>query len=265
MATSTTRTKSVPSAWRSATAIPVRRVLDAQGTRDTATGRIPLVLPRPAVPGGGFRPKAFAGEIVPFIVTAFREGHDRIGVHLRLFAPSGDESLHRLLPAGDGFDRWSALVAPLEQGIWSFRFEGFADDFATWQHAADVKIEADVDVGLMRESGALLFDRASQQKDRPVAERRALQGAAAAFRDPQVSDEVALGIVRDPAIAAYFAARPLTSLATVGATHELLVERERAGVGAWYEFFPRSEGARRLKDGSIKSGTFRSAAKRIPD
>ena len=42
---------------------------------------------------------------------------------------------------------------------------------------------------------------------------------------------------------------------TIGPDLELLVERERAGVGAWYEFFPRSEGARRLKDGTIKSGT----------
>ena len=42
------------------------------------------------------------------------------------------------------------------------------------------------------------------------------------------------------------------------------VERERAGVGAWYEFFPRSEGARLLKDGTVKSGTFRTASRRIP-
>ncbi|MGC5171124.1 alpha-1,4-glucan--maltose-1-phosphate maltosyltransferase [Microbacterium sp. DT81.1] len=217
------------------------------------------------MPGGEFRPKAFAGEVVPFFVTAFREGHDLIGVHLRLFSPSGDESLHRMVPLGDGFDRWSALVSLLEQGVWSFRFEGFADDYATWEHAAELKIPAGVDVPLMRETGALLFDRAVKEKGRPVAERRALEGAAAALRDPLVGDEVALGIVQDPAIAAFFADRPLMSLVTVGATNELLVERERAGVGAWYEFFPRSEGAKRLKDGTIKSGTFRTAAKRLPD
>ena len=68
------------------------------------------------MPGGEFRPKAFAGEIVPFFVTAFREGHDLIGVHLRLFSPSGDESLHRLLPLRDGFDRWSALVVAARAG-----------------------------------------------------------------------------------------------------------------------------------------------------
>ncbi|HEX5858522.1 MAG TPA: maltotransferase domain-containing protein, partial [Microbacterium sp.] len=221
--------------------------------------------PRPAVPGGEYRPKAFSGEIVPFFVTAFREGHDLIGVHLRLFSPSGDESLHRLAPLRDGFDRWSVLVSLLEQGVWTFRFEGFADDFATWEHAAELKIAAGVDVPLMRESGALLFTRAVKEKGRPIAERRALEGAASALRDPMVGDEVALGIVKDPQIAAFFAARPLMSLVTIGATLELLVERERAGVGAWYEFFPRSEGAKRLKDGTIKSGTFRTAAKRLPD
>ena len=42
------------------------------------------------------------------------------------------------------------------------------------------------------------------------------------------------------------------------------VECERALVGSWYEFFPRSEGATKNSDGSITSGTFNSAAKRIP-
>ena len=45
----------------------------------------------------------------------------------------------------------------------------------------------------------------------------------------------------------------------------IFVERERALVGSWYEFFPRSEGAVKNPDGTITSGTFQSAAKRIPD
>ena len=44
----------------------------------------------------------------------------------------------------------------------------------------------------------------------------------------------------------------------------IYVERERALVGSWYEFFPRSEGAIKNADGSITSGTFATAAKRIP-
>ena len=43
----------------------------------------------------------------------------------------------------------------------------------------------------------------------------------------------------------------------------LYVERERALYGAWYEFFPRSEGAVKNRDGSITSGTFKSAQKSL--
>jgi starch synthase (maltosyl-transferring) len=51
-----------------------------------------------------------------------------------------------------------------------------------------------------------------------------------------------------------------------GSTEKYLIraDRERALVGAWYEFFPRSEGAVKNADGTITSGTFVSAAKRLP-
>nr|WP_248150136.1 maltotransferase domain-containing protein [Microbacterium aoyamense] len=222
-----------------------------------------MVKPSPAIPGEPYRPKAFAGEAVPFEVTSFREGHDRIGVHVRLFSPAGDESLHALSPLNNGLDEWRALVAPLEEGVWTFRFEAFGDEFTTWRHAADVKIRAGVDVALMRESGALLFDRARAEKDRPLAERRALEIAAAALRDAGADEAAALIVVNDPAIAAGFAARPLMSIGAVGETLALLVERERAGVGAWYEFFPRSEGAKRFKDGRVKPGNLRTARGRL--
>lgn len=249
---------------RSTAQIPARAAVPWEGVSGTVNGRIPLVSPRPRVPGGRFPATAFVGEAVPFRVTAFREGHDRIGVHVRLTSPTGAETLHRLTDLRDGFDRWRVDVAPLEQGTWTFRFEAFGDDFATWEHAADLKIAAGVDTALMREMGARLFEQAGAEADRDAAERALLTDAASRLRDPGVDDVASLAIVRDPRIAAAFAARPITSLMTVGPELRLLVERERAGVGAWYEFFPRSEGAKRLKDGTVKSGTFRSAKGRLP-
>ena len=41
-------------------------------------------------------------------------------------------------------------------------------------------------------------------------------------------------------------------------------DRDRALVGSWYEFFPRSEGAVKRSDGSVASGTFATATKRLP-
>ena len=163
-----------------------------------------------------FRPSAFAGEVVPFRTTAFREGHDLIGVHVRLFSPSGDESLHRLLPLHDGFDRWETAVDAARSRVSGrFRFEAFADDFATWEHAADLKIAAGVDTAaharVRRPSVRARGGRevASDRRAPPSRERGRRRSATA-----DVSDEASLEIVRDPSIAAFFAARPLTSLMT---------------------------------------------------
>ena len=46
--------------------------------------------------------------------------------------------------------------------------------------------------------------------------------------------------------------------------YPIRADRERALSGAWYEFFPRSEGAVKKADGTITSGTFVSATKRLP-
>lgn len=250
-----------PKALRSPAQIPSRplgAVSDGDGLVAT---RIPLVGGAPSVPGG-FAPKAFVGEVVPFSVVAFREGHDLIGVQLRLTAPNGEESLHRLTPLLDGSDRWAAEVAVDMQGPWAFRFEAFSDDFATWAHAAEVKVAAGVDVPVMAALGAELLARAAKEKDRPAAQRRRISELATALAGGDA--ETTTAVSTDAELGGLFHERPLMTLRSASATHTLLVERTAAGVGAWYEFFPRSEGAKRLKDGTVKSGTFRTAAKRLP-
>ncbi|MBQ1094498.1 alpha-1,4-glucan--maltose-1-phosphate maltosyltransferase, partial [Streptomyces sp. B93] len=62
-----------------------------------------------------------------------------------------------------------------------------------------------------------------------------------------------------PEVDAVLARYPLRDLVTVSEEMPLLVERERALYGAWYEFFPRSEGTPEQPH-----GTFRTAARRLP-
>nr|WP_228479976.1 alpha-1,4-glucan--maltose-1-phosphate maltosyltransferase [Microbacterium sp. A18JL241] len=236
------------------------RPLAGSAASDTRTGRIPLADPRPSVPGG-FPAKAFAGEVVPFSVVAFREGHDRIGAQIRLTGPDGTTSLHRLSALDDGSDRWRADIALDAQGSWHYRFEAFADDFATWAHAASVKIAAGVDVPVVAALGRDLLARAAADTRRPAKERAAL--TALTTRLDEADAATALAVATDTELAALFADRPLMSLSAETATQTIVVERVTAGVGAWYEFFPRSEGAKRNKDGTIASGTFRTAAKQL--
>ncbi|MFE9093941.1 maltotransferase domain-containing protein [Streptomyces sp. NPDC007264] len=58
------------------------------------------------------------------------------------------------------------------------------------------------------------------------------------------------------------ARHPLRDHLTHGPALRLQVDRERALFGSWYEFFPRSEGAR-VVDGVMRSGTLRTAAERL--
>ncbi|HEV7812402.1 MAG TPA: alpha-1,4-glucan--maltose-1-phosphate maltosyltransferase [Leifsonia sp.] len=219
----------------------------------------------PQVDDGLWPATAFSGEVVPFQATAFREGHDLIGVDLLLLDPAGEQTEHRMRPLAPGTDRWEALVQLEAEGLWRYRVQAYADEFATWKHNAEVKVAAGVDVELMFTIGHDILARAAADKRRSTAERRHLSEAVKAVADKSRSADDRLAAALDARIVGILDARPVVSLPTLSPTRGVMVERTRAGVGSWYEFFPRSEGAKKLPDGSWKSGTFRTAAKRLPE
>jgi len=219
-------------------------------------GRIPIRLLAPQVPENRWPAKAFAGEVVPFEATVFREGHDQLGVRLHLTDPSGTTSITSMTLLAPGTDRWGAAAALPIEGEWQYRVEAYSDDWSTWLHNAEIKVPAGIDVELMFAMAIDLMRRAGKAK--------VFADAAAAFADTSLSPAARLRVAADPRLTAAIAARPIASLVTWSETLPVRVERSRAGLGSWYEFFPRSEGAKRNKDGSWASGTFRSAAKRLP-
>ena len=218
-------------------------------------GRIPIRDLMPQQPGALWPAKAYRGEVVPFQATVFREGHDQLGVQLVLTDPSGASRVHWMRPIAPGTDRWQADAVVDTEGTWTWQVRAFCDDWATWLHNAEIKIPARADVDLMVTMGRLLLERAGG--------RKIVKDAAAAFADPALSPAQKLAIALEPRLTDAIRANPLATLTTVSNVIELRVERERAGVGSWYEFFPRSEGAKRAKDGTWTSGTFRTAAKRL--
>ncbi|WBU39365.1 alpha-1,4-glucan--maltose-1-phosphate maltosyltransferase [Homoserinibacter sp. YIM 151385] len=209
----------------------------------------------PAQPERRWRAKAFEGEIVPFGATVFKEGHDLLRVEVELRDPDGAVTRRRLAAGASGTDRWQAHVPITAPGDWRFRILAARDDWATWLHAADIKIAAEQDQELVLQMGAeLLAGRAT----------RVFKDARTTLLDAGRPPQDRLRAAHDARLAAAIEQAPITSLETWSEEHELHVERARAAVGSWYEFFPRSEGATRRKDGSWKSGTFRTAEKRLP-
>ncbi|MEN9621203.1 MAG: hypothetical protein RL499_1396, partial [Actinomycetota bacterium] len=203
------------------------------------------------------------GEVVPFAATVFREGHDSLGAHVVLTTPDGSVEHHTLTQRVAGTDRWHVDVPLLQQGTHRWHVEAYADDWATWLHAASVKIGAGVDVELMLLEGAQLLERAATLAAASPA-ATVLTDARAVMRKMTLTPAARLAVASDARVVAALAAHPLRSLVTRSEQLVLRVERARAAVGSWYEFFPRSEGAKQRKDGSWQSGTFATAAKRLP-
>ena len=219
-------------------------------------GRIPIRNVTPVQPENRWPAKAFAGEVIPFGATVFREGHDLIGVELLLVDPDGKQTQYRMAAGAPGTDRWEVLAKLDTVGAWRFRVQAWGDDWASWLHDADIKIPLAQDVELVFAEGLELLRRAGT--------RKAVKDAAAALADPALTAEARLAAAHEPKLTAAIAANPLTSLETVSEQHTIRVERERAGVGSWYEFFPRSIGAIKNADGTWESGTFATAATRLP-
>ncbi len=227
---------------------------------EPTTGRIPHRLVSPRQPHDRFAPKAWVGEVVPFRATIFAEGHDLLGAEIVLTDPHGTHTSHRMRSIASGMDLWETMALIGEPGEWSFRIRAWRDDWASWIRAASLKIPAGVDVDVTLDTGALLLTRAAKQHPR----HRAIPAALAVLTDTARTPDERLEAAREAKLTALLDAAPLASLTTTGDSHPLRVERTRAGVGSWYEFFPRSEGAKRHKDGRWTSGTFATAARRLP-
>ena len=224
-------------------------------TRPEPLGRIPIRALSPQQPENRWPATGYVGEVVPFEATVFREGHGILRVELVLTHPDEGITVHPMVLIAPGTDRWRAEVQLTEQGLLRWQVRAASNDWASWLHDADIKIPARQDVELVFATAAQLL------ADSPG---RVFDEARAALLDSRLTPDARLRVAHDPRLTAAIAAHPVQSLLTESSMMSLRVERARAAVGAWYEFFPRSEGAKQAKDGSWTSGTFRTAARRLP-
>ncbi|MFF6957693.1 maltotransferase domain-containing protein [Streptomyces sp. NPDC008317] len=227
-------------------------------------GRIPVVDVRPLVDCGRRPAKAVAGETFEVTATVFREGHDAVAANVVLRDPTGRSGpwtpMRELEP---GTDRWGARVTPTAEGRWTYCVEAWSDPVATWRHAAGIKIPAGIDTELVLAEGALLHERAAAgvpKGDGRAGVLAAVDALRDASRTPAARHAAALADDVVGALDRY----PLRELVSASRPLPLHVERERALYGSWYELFPRSEGAVLEEGAPPRSGTFRTAAERLP-
>ncbi|MEY2945821.1 MAG: hypothetical protein RL243_581, partial [Actinomycetota bacterium] len=121
------------------------------------------------------------------------------------------------------------------------------------------------DAELMLMEGANILNRAAAETGRTKKNAALLSKIAALLGDTAVDPITRLGLAEAPEVQQAVAAEPIRSLETLSDKFVINSERKLAGFGAWYEFFPRSEGAHFDEaTGTWTSGNFKTAAKRLP-
>ncbi|MDE0573901.1 alpha-1,4-glucan--maltose-1-phosphate maltosyltransferase [Demequina sp. B12] len=232
---------------------------------ELSVGRIPVVGVGPSLEEGRWAARAIVGEAVPIWATIFREGHDSEGATVVVTRPDGKRDIVPMPLKDFGNALYETVYIPHLEGMHTFRVEAWSDPYATWAHAAELKVAAGVDVQLMLDEGIEVLTRALTTVRRKAARKDLLTAAIDALGNSKWSPERRLAPAIADDVREELTERPLREWVSPSREYPLLVQREKALVSAWYEIFPRSEGARlNPRTGEWKSGTFTTAAKRLP-
>ena len=228
-------------------------------------GRIPVTDVMPIVDCGNLPTKSVVDEPFTVRATVFREGHDAVNASLVMTSPHGVERIVPMTCVNPGLDLWTGEAEADHEGVWHFRVEGWSDPYGTWDHDATIKVAAGVDVEVMFEEGARVLERACATNTYDDADERVLRDAVTTLRDTSRSDDERLAAGTSTEVKDVLERLPLRDFVSPSRDYPWLVERKLALTGAWYEFFPRSEGAH-FDEETQKwvSGTLRTAAERLP-
>jgi starch synthase (maltosyl-transferring) len=205
---------------------------------------------QPLVDGGRFPVKRIVGEPVEVAADVYRDGHDIIAAAL-LWRREVDRDWQRVPMQHDVNDRWHGRFVPNQLGRHLYAIEAWTDQFATWRHGFELKLNAGQDVSLDALEGADLLTRT------------AATGEAAAVIQRQCQLFLETGdyqaLLAPELVAAMAIAQPRPDL-TRSPSLPLMIDRPRARTGAWYEMVPRSQSRT-----PGQHGTFRDCIARLPD
>jgi len=226
---------------------------------EACTGRVVIEHVRPTVDCGELPAKAAVGQPLRVSADVFADGHDMLVAWVRHGRPGARQRVEVPMTAV-GNDNWQALFTPPKQGAWEFEIAGMVDDYGTWLRDLRTRIEAGQDVAVEFEVGAQLVERRVHGAAKlRAADRAALTRLLAALRDDAMLDGARLAEAARLSVVALMQRLADRRGATVAGPFALWVDRELGTFSAWYEMFPRSEGA-----SSGASGTFATAALRLP-
>jgi len=202
-------------------------------------GRNRVVIERvdPRIDCGRFPIKRVVGESVTVEADIFTDGDNSIsGVLLHRHLQDEEWSATPIEPIGN--DRWRSTFPVIKMGQYEYSVQAWIDHFKTWRRDLRKRLDAGQVSPVDLQVGAQLITTASARAH--GADKRALANWASSIKSATNPLEGAhLALAQELADA--MDRNSDRSFATTA--HEnlrVVVEREKARFGSWYEFFPRS-------------------------
>jgi len=214
---------------------------------------------QPTVDAGRYPAKRVLGDRVEIAATVYRDGHDLLAGRVRYRGPG--ERRWRFAPMryARDLDRCSGTITVDRIGTWSFSVDAWTDRFGTWRMDLAKRVGArhEVDEEDLQHGAELLSSAA--RGARGEAKKR-LSELASSLSDSNAPSQDRADQALAPDLPSLVLDHlPPDDLTTAPGTFALWVDRERAGVGAWYELFPRSQAL-----GPKTHGTFRDVERQLP-
>lgn len=243
-------------------------------------GRVNVMDITPNEEHGVYPARVELGEAFEVTAQVFIEGRTKVGATAVVRNPRGKEMLRAPMTCvNPGLDRWTVTltcgehsdVKPWEPefakvkrqlGEWTVTVEGWEDTYISWLHDATIKVQVGDDVENALISGSQLLARWASSSDAKLNahQRKTLEAAAATMADASLSPQERLAAATSSDVSELHTSNPLRDGLSPSVPQRFKVERPKASFAAWYQFFPRSEGA--VYDdqhGRVKQGTLVTA------
>ncbi len=208
----------------------------------------------PRVDDGAFPIKRIVGDTVTVEADVFVDGHDLITCVL-LYKKEGAAAWNEAPMAPLVNDRWRGSFKVQEMGRYVYTVTAWVDRFRTWSHALAKRVEAGQDVTVELIIGADMVAAAGKNAPPQQASWHDIYAESVRAGGPDGIERALSGelarLMRAHA-ERFFAC-------TCEREFSIVVDRERARFGAWYELFPRS-----TSPVPGRHGTFKDVEARLP-
>ena len=212
----------------------------------------------PEIDGGRYPIKRVVGDRIAIEADVIKDGHDLFAARICYRGPGDDGWSHAPLEYEFGPDRWHGSFVVDRVGRWQYTVEAWEDPFATWCDGIRKKFDAGQNIELELVEGALLVEAAARRAKGEA--RSTLREVAIYLRTTEAMTADRVRRATEPGVVAAMAAHvDHRNDSRYPRELEVYVDRPLAQFGAWYEFFPRSQGTT-----PGVHGTFADAARRLP-